>query len=66
MVPIAFLKVSRDLRRQDVVAHLGPLLTRSKIPTRYFAVTAFPTTANGKLQRKRLSIADSNVAGEIN
>jgi acyl-CoA synthetase (AMP-forming)/AMP-acid ligase II len=49
-----------------MVDHLAAQLSRSKIPLRFFAVSGFPTTANGKLQRRRLSPGDpSYVLGEL-
>ena len=66
MVPVAFVKVSADVRRKDLVSHLITQVSRSKIPLRYIKVSAFPTTSNGKLQRKRLSVADASyVVGEL-
>ncbi len=58
MVPVAFVQLSRDVRRKDLVTHLSKHVSRSKMPVRFFKVRGFPTTSNGKLQRNRLSIAD--------
>jgi acyl-CoA synthetase (AMP-forming)/AMP-acid ligase II len=66
MVPVAFVKVREGVTRQVMVDHLAARLSRSKIPLRFFAVSGFPTTANGKLQRRRLSPDDpSYVMGEL-
>jgi acyl-CoA synthetase (AMP-forming)/AMP-acid ligase II len=65
MVPVAFVKGVPELTRQQLVAHLGTRLSRSKIPPAFYRVSGFPTTANGKLQRKRLSTTDDYVVGEL-
>jgi acyl-CoA synthetase (AMP-forming)/AMP-acid ligase II len=65
MIPVAFVKGAPDLTRQQIVAHLSGRLAKSKIPPAFFRVSAFPTTANGKLQRKRLSPSDDYVLGEL-
>jgi acyl-CoA synthetase (AMP-forming)/AMP-acid ligase II len=58
MVPVAFVKAAGDLPRQQLLDHLRDRLPLSKIPLRFYRVSGFPTTANGKLQRKRLSVTD--------
>lgn len=66
MMAVAFVKVRDGVTRQVMVDHLAARLSRSKIPLRFFAVSGFPTTANGKLQRRRLSPDDpSYVMGEL-
>ncbi|MGC1275481.1 MAG: class I adenylate-forming enzyme family protein [Planctomycetaceae bacterium] len=57
-VPVAFLELTGPISRREVVAALKESLTPTKIPQRYFEVRAFPTTPNGKLVRRRLSIDD--------
>src|SRR5204863_5396556 len=57
-VPIAFLKLTRCLSRREVMERLSTELTHARIPARLLEVRAFPMTANGKLQRKRLSPDD--------
>jgi acyl-CoA synthetase (AMP-forming)/AMP-acid ligase II len=65
-VPVAFVKTSGDLTRQEIVRHLSQYVSRSKIPLRFYRVSAFPMTSNGKLQRQRLSASDdSYVIGEL-
>jgi acyl-CoA synthetase (AMP-forming)/AMP-acid ligase II len=59
MVPVAFLQVSGSVSRRELVAGLKDLLPPVKIPQRFFEVRAFPTTPNGKLVRRRLSIDDA-------
>ena len=58
-VPVAFLELSAPVGRREIVAALTGVLTPTKIPQRYFEVRAFPTTPNGKLVRRRLSITDT-------
>ena len=66
MTPMAFVKAREDVTRQAMVSHLATRLPRSKIPLRFFSVSEFPTTANGKLQRRRLSPDDASyVLGEL-
>jgi acyl-CoA synthetase (AMP-forming)/AMP-acid ligase II len=59
MAPVAFLKLAAPVRRGALVAELARHLPKAKIPQRFFEVTAFPMTANGKVQRKRLSLDDA-------
>jgi len=65
MVPVAFVKAVGELRRQDLVDHLLCHVSRAKIPVRFFRVTEFPATSNGKLQRKRLAVDGEYVVAEI-
>lgn len=58
-VPVAFLELAGPISRREIVTALKATLTPTKIPQRYFEVRAFPTTPNGKLVRRRLSIDDS-------
>lgn len=65
-VPVAFVKTSRDITRREIVCFLNEHLTQSKIPHRYYRVSDLPMTANGKLQRNRLSTSDDRyVTGEL-
>ena len=65
-VPVAFVKAADGITREQIVAHLWARLPRSKVPLRFFRVSGFPTTSNGKLQRKRLSPdADAYVMYEL-
>jgi acyl-CoA synthetase (AMP-forming)/AMP-acid ligase II len=64
-VPVAFVKLARDLSRRELVAPLVRALTPAKVPVRYFEVRAFPMTANGKLQRTRLSPDANYVIREL-
>jgi acyl-CoA synthetase (AMP-forming)/AMP-acid ligase II len=59
MVPVAFLRTSQPLTRAAIVSMAAALLPKSKVPVRYFEVTGFPMTPNGKLQRKLLSADDA-------
>ena len=66
MVPVAFVKAAADLSRQQLVGHASRHLSKAKVPTRFFRVSGFPMTPNGKLQRKRLSPSDETyVLGEL-
>jgi len=47
------------LDRGQIVAALVRALPKIKVPQRYFEVSGFPMTSNGKLQRNRLSPADT-------
>jgi O-succinylbenzoic acid--CoA ligase len=65
-VPVAFVKTTGDVSRAEIVTFLSERLTRNKLPQRYLRVTDFPMTANGKLQRNRLSADDYRfVIGEL-
>lgn len=59
MSPVAFVKLSGPVVRREVVARLAAELPKVKIPQQYFEVSGFPMTANGKLQRRRLSPDDN-------
>jgi acyl-CoA synthetase (AMP-forming)/AMP-acid ligase II len=59
MVPVAFVKTAGDVPRQQLLDHLRDRLPLSKIPLRFYRVSGFPTTPNGKLQRNRLSPDDA-------
>jgi acyl-CoA synthetase (AMP-forming)/AMP-acid ligase II len=66
MTPIAFVKLTHPVARRDIVARLAGVLPAIKIPQHYFEVSGFPMTANGKLQRRRLSPDDAGyVLGEV-
>jgi acyl-CoA synthetase (AMP-forming)/AMP-acid ligase II len=58
MAPVAFLKLRTPQTRRGLVQELMKHLPKVKIPQRYFEVSGFPMTSNGKLQRKRLSPND--------
>jgi acyl-CoA synthetase (AMP-forming)/AMP-acid ligase II len=64
-VPVAFLQTTCDVHRADLTAHLGQLVSRSKIPQRFFRVSEFPLTSNGKLQRRHLSVDAPYVLDQI-
>jgi acyl-CoA synthetase (AMP-forming)/AMP-acid ligase II len=65
-VPVAFLKLCDPVYKKDLVRELAARLTSNKIPQRYLEVRAFPTTSNGKIQRRLLSTDDARyVVGEI-
>jgi acyl-CoA synthetase (AMP-forming)/AMP-acid ligase II len=64
-VPVAFMKLVRPVTRPEIVAALGRHLPIAKIPQRYYEVTGFPMTDNGKLQRRLLSPESPHVAREI-
>lgn len=57
-VPVAFLELTAPVSRRDMVTALKEWLAPAKIPQRFFEVRGFPTTPNGKLVRRRLSIND--------
>jgi acyl-coenzyme A synthetase/AMP-(fatty) acid ligase len=57
-VPAAFLKLTGPVTRKELTAALQGKLPAAKIPARYFEVSGFPTTPNGKLRRKALSAED--------
>jgi len=59
MVPVAFVRLTTSLDRGQIVAALVRALPKIKVPQRYFEVSGFPMTSNGKLQRNRLSPADT-------
>jgi len=66
-VPIAFLKLDRPLTRKEILGHLDGKVPKIKVPQRFLEVGSFPTTHNGKLQRKKLSPDDpTHVIREIN
>ena len=65
LVPVAFVKAAESVKRPQVIQHLSQHLTQSKIPLRFYRVSAFPMTANGKLQRNRLAVDASYVLGEL-
>jgi fatty-acyl-CoA synthase len=59
MVPVAFLKLKQPVTKKDLLQGLHQALPQIKIPQRFFHVRDFPMTANGKLQRRKLSPDDS-------
>ena len=62
MVAAAYIKLRQPTLRRVLVEFLSSRLPAAKVPSRYFEVTEFPMTANGKLQRSRLSPNDSSLA----
>jgi O-succinylbenzoic acid--CoA ligase len=67
MVPVAFLKLRQPVVLKELQQHLHQALARIKVPQRFFEVRDFPMTANGKLQRRRLTPDDPTyVIREIN
>lgn len=65
MVPVAFLRCADSVGRRDVVAHLGAHIARSKVPARFYRVSGFPSTSNGKVIRRELSSASPFVTAEL-
>jgi acyl-CoA synthetase (AMP-forming)/AMP-acid ligase II len=66
MIPVAFLKLQSPLNRRQILQELKGKLVAAKIPQRFFEVSGFPMTANGKLQRRRLDPGDgTHVLREI-
>ena len=66
MIPVAFLKLQTPLNRRQILQELKGKLVAAKIPQRFYEVSGFPMTANGKLQRRRLDPADgTHVVREI-
>lgn len=53
-VPIAFLKLSGEVRKAELASALSALVAPIKVPVRYYRVDAFPETPNGKLKRREL------------
>ncbi len=64
-IPVAFLKLKQAASRRDIMGALDGELPPVKIPQRYFEVSGFPVTSNGKIQRRKLSVDDSFVIREI-
>lgn len=63
---VAYIETHDDVRREEIIAFLGERLVPAKIPYRYVRVSSWPLTANGKLQRSRLSPDDETfVIGEL-
>jgi len=58
MVPVAFLKLKQPVGKKDLLQGLHEELPQGKLPQRFFEVNAFPMTANGKLQRRKLALDD--------
>lgn len=65
MVPVAFLQLNGTVSRKQLQEGLNGHLSMNKYPQRFFEVRDFPTTSNGKLMRRRLSIDGSDVVREI-
>jgi acyl-CoA synthetase (AMP-forming)/AMP-acid ligase II len=59
MVPVAFLKLKQPVTKKELLQSLHQELPPIKIPQRFFHVRDFPMTANGKLQRRKLSPDDA-------
>ncbi len=62
MVAAAYVKLRQPTLRRVLVEFLSSRLPAAKVPSRFFEVTEFPMTANGKLQRSRLSPNDASLA----
>lgn len=60
MIPVAFLKLQSPMSRKQILEQLKGKLVAAKIPQRFYEVSGFPMTANGKLQRRRLNPNDSS------
>ncbi len=65
-IPVAFLTLRTAATKRDLMetarAHLSP----ARVPARYFEVSSFPTTSNGKVQRRLLTMDDrSRIRREI-
>jgi acyl-CoA synthetase (AMP-forming)/AMP-acid ligase II len=65
LVPVAFLRCSDAVRRHDLVSHLSQHIAKSKVPARFLRVSVFPTTSNGKVLRRALSVESTSVMGEL-
>ncbi len=64
---VAYIETEGEVSRKGLITFLEERLPPAKIPLRYVKVCALPLTANGKLQRSRLSPDDETyVIGEIN
>jgi len=53
-VPVAFVKTCAEISKAEINERVGRLLAPIKLPLRYYRVTSFPHTANGKLKRREL------------
>ncbi len=66
LVAVAYLETAQSLQRRELLDFLAERLAPAKIPHRFVQVNGFPLTANGKLQRARLSPDDETyVIAEI-
>ena len=50
----AAVRLSGNTTAAEIAAYCDPRMARFKIPAKFFAVTAFPMTASGKIRRKEL------------
>jgi fatty-acyl-CoA synthase len=50
----AAVRLSGKTTVAEIAAYCNPRMARFKIPAKFFAVTAFPMTASGKIRRKEL------------
>ena len=64
-VPVAYVKLARPITRREIVSTLAASLPPVKIPQRYYEVSGFPMTGNGKLQRRNLSPESPYVTREV-
>tara|TARA_B100002003_G_scaffold251608_1_gene296208 strand:+ start:271 stop:1704 length:1434 start_codon:yes stop_codon:yes gene_type:complete len=58
-VSVAFLKLKCSISQKEIINQLKGELSMTKIPQRFYEVNSFPTTSNGKMQRKKLTISNS-------
>ena len=59
-VPVAFLEVRSPVLKRDLVSFLKDSLPPGRIPVQFFEIAELPTTSNGKLQRRLLTLDDEN------
>ncbi len=57
-VPVAFLRLRQPVTRKELVEAARAHVTAVRVPTRFLEVSAFPMTANGKVQRRLLTADD--------
>ncbi len=50
----AAVRLAGSVTVAEIAAYCNPRMARFKIPAKFFAVTAFPMTASGKIRRKEL------------
>ncbi|MEO1036279.1 MAG: class I adenylate-forming enzyme family protein [Pseudomonadota bacterium] len=62
---VAYVELSDEVRREELIQFLRDWLPPAKIPTFYYQVSSWPLTPNGKLQRSRLAPDGDNVVSEI-
>ena len=62
---VAYLELSDDISRAQLVAFLRSWLPPAKIPAYFYRVASWPLTPNGKLQRSRLAPDGEHTLGEL-